>query len=262
MSTKQVTIIVPNYKTYELTKVCLRLLRKNTDLNHADVIVVDNNSNDESTKYLKNLHWIKFIHRDGILNEGGPMSHARALDLAMENIDTPYVIVIHTDTFMIHPGWLNILMQPFNDPDVAGVGSWKLEQKNIFQRLGKHIEYLFKKLQKNKINNQRFNKEYHYLRSHCAIYKTDLIKNVNSSFSDQNESAGKVLHKKLIHAGYKMIFLESNFLNKYVHHINHATQAINDEFGIRSANKVIKDYFSYMNRTEIKEILKNDSLDN
>jgi hypothetical protein len=59
-----------------------------------------------------------------------------------------------------------------------------------------------------------------------------------------------------------MIFLESNFLNKYVHHIDHATQVINDEFGIRSANKVIKDYFSYMNKTEIKEILKNDSLDN
>lgn len=65
MPTKQVTIIVPNYKTYQLTKVCLRLLRKNTDLNHADVIVVDNNSNDESSKYLKSLKWIKFIHRMG-----------------------------------------------------------------------------------------------------------------------------------------------------------------------------------------------------
>ena len=190
------------------------------------------------------------------------MSHARALDLALNKIKSPYVIVIHTDTFIIHPNWLNILMQPFDDPAVAGVGSWKLEHKNIFQRLGKHIEYLFKKLQKNKTNNQRFNKNYHYLRSHCAIYKTDLIKKVNSSFSDQNESAGKVLHKKLIHAGYKMIFLESNFLNKYVNHINHATQAINDEFGIRSANKVIKDYFGYMNRNEIKEILKDDTLDN
>ena len=262
MPTKQVTIIVPNYKTYQLTKVCLRLLRKNTDLNHADVIVVDNNSNDESSKYLKSLKWIKFIHRDGIPNEGGPMSHARALDLALNKIKSPYVIVIHTDTFMIHPNWLNILMQHFDDPAVAGVGSWKLEHKNIFQRLGKHIEYLFKKLQKNKTNNQRFNKDYHYLRSHCAIYKTDLIKKVNSSFSDQNESAGKVLHKKLIHAGYKMIFLESNFLNKYVNHINHATQAINDEFGIRSANKVIKNYFGYMNRNEIKEILKDDTLDN
>ena len=182
MSTKQVTIIVPNYKTYELTKVCLRLLRKNTDLNHADVIVVDNNSNDESTKYLKNLHWIKFIHRDGIPNEGGPMSHARALDLAMENIDTPYVIVIHTDTFMIHPGWLNILMQPFNDPDVAGVGSWKLEQKNIFQRLGKHIEYLFKKLQKNKTNNQRFNKDYIISEAIVRFTKQTLLKKLTHLF--------------------------------------------------------------------------------
>jgi hypothetical protein len=190
------------------------------------------------------------------------MSHARALDLALNKIKSPYVIVIHTDTFMIHPNWLNIMMQPFDDPAVAGVGSWKLEQKNIFQRLGKYIEYLLKKLQKKQINNQRFNKDYHYLRSHCAIYRTDLIKKVNSSFSDQNESAGKALHRKLIHAGYKMIFLESNLLNKYVNHINHATQAINKEFGIRSANKVIKDYFSYMNKTEIKEILKDDTLDN
>ena len=149
MSTKQVTIIVPNYKTYQLTKVCLRLLRKNTDLNHADVIVVDNNSNDESSKYLKSLKWIKFIHRDGIPNEGGPMSHARALDLALKKTKSPYVIVIHTDTLMIHPNWLNILMQPFDDPAVAGVGSWKLEYKNIFQKLGKQIEYLFKKFQKN-----------------------------------------------------------------------------------------------------------------
>ena len=57
-------------------------------------------------------------------------------------------------------------------------------------------------------------------------------------------------------------FLESNLLNKYVNHINHATQAINDEFRIRTANKVIKNYFSYMNKNEIREILKDDTLDN
>ena len=59
-----------------------------------------------------------------------------------------------------------------------------------------------------------------------------------------------------------MVFLDSNLLNKYVNHINHATQAINKEFGIRSASKVIKNYFSYMNRNDIREILKDDTLDN
>jgi phosphoglycolate phosphatase-like HAD superfamily hydrolase len=78
MSTKQVTIIVPNYKTYELTKVCLRLLRKNTDLNHADVIVVDNNSNDESTKYLKNQHWM--------VMSGGDQEEVRTI-LAAKHLD-------------------------------------------------------------------------------------------------------------------------------------------------------------------------------
>ena len=41
---KIVTVLVPNYKTLKLTKVCLRLIKKNTDLNKVHVIVIDNDS--------------------------------------------------------------------------------------------------------------------------------------------------------------------------------------------------------------------------
>ena len=41
-----VTILIPNYKTLELTKVCLRLIRKFTNLDQAKVIVIDNDSQD------------------------------------------------------------------------------------------------------------------------------------------------------------------------------------------------------------------------
>lgn len=52
MSNKEVTILIPNYKTPDITKICLRLIRKHTDFSKVEVIVVDNHSNDASLAYL------------------------------------------------------------------------------------------------------------------------------------------------------------------------------------------------------------------
>ena len=262
MQTKQVTIIIPNYKTYDLAKICLRLIRKNTDLSKAHIIVVDNNSNDESTRYLTKLKWIEFIHRKGISNESGPMSHARALDLGLKRVKTPYVAVIHTDTFIIHPGWLNYILKSFKDKSVGGVGSWKLEHKNLIKKIGEKIEFIIKKLFKAKINKERFNKDYHYLRSHCAFYRTKYIKQVESSFSDRNESPGKVLHEKLKKAGYKMIFLESKKLLNYVDHVNHATLAINKMKKKKADKKALKKILNFYKRKDVIDVIDDESLDN
>ena len=109
---KEVTIIVPNYKTLEITKICLRLLKKHTNLNRVEVIVVDNQSNDESVEYLRSLNWITLIERKVNQIETGVSSHSRALDLALKRVKTPYVLSIHTDTFIKHDNWLDILLDP------------------------------------------------------------------------------------------------------------------------------------------------------
>ena len=45
------TILLPNYKTPELTRLCLRSLRKYPDCSRIKVIAVDNASGDESVEY-------------------------------------------------------------------------------------------------------------------------------------------------------------------------------------------------------------------
>ena len=74
-SEKLVTILVPNYKTLEITKICLRLIRKFTDFNVVDVIVIDNNSNDASLDYLKTLKWITLLERKATEAETPAASH-------------------------------------------------------------------------------------------------------------------------------------------------------------------------------------------
>lgn len=268
MTSKKITIIVPNYKTLEITKICLRLIRKYTKSELADVIVVDNDSSDASTDYLRSLQWITLIERKPELPESGVRAHAHALDLAFKQVQTPYVLSIHTDTFVKSPLWLDIILDEFDDPSVAGVGSWKLESKNWARTLGIRVEqsikYLLHKLFGYKrYNKNRINKAAQYLRSHCAMYRTDIIRQLGTSFSDGDDTAGRVMHQKMVAAGYQMKFLPSHFLGQYLDHLNHATSIFNPELrrqgktSIKEQNRIK----SKLRGIDAEQILADDSLD-
>lgn len=222
----QLTAIIPNYKTPELVRICLRLLKKNSDLNKLKVLVVDNDSCDDSLDYLRSIDWITLIERKDCANESGPLMHCRALDIAMQHVDTPFVMVMHTDTFMISEKWQQFLLDCFDSCNVAGVGSWKLENPPGFiKRLGQKIEDLFRHFRTGKKKSRSM-----FLRSHCAVYRTELLKKHTKGFEDFG-TAGEAVHKHLTDAGFEMKFLESAILSKYIRHINHATMILNPAAG-------------------------------
>jgi len=216
------TIIIPNYKTPVLTRLCMRSLRKFTDPTQAKVVVVDNDSADESLEYLKKLKWITLVERKSS-GETGPQMHARALDDALKLVDTPFFAVMHTDTIVHRADWLDFLLGKFTDaPKLAGVGSWKLEHVSRVKVLGQKIEDFVREL----FTRRRHAPEERYLRSHCAVYRTAPVKELTRGFDD-GETAGKSLHRMLVAAGFEMRFLESSELGKYVAHLNHATMILN-----------------------------------
>jgi len=269
LNNKQVTILIPNYKTPEITKICMRLIHQHTDFNRVDVIVIDNNSNDASLAYLKSLNWITLIERKSDAPETPPLSHSRALDLALAKVKTPFVLSIHTDTFVKRPDWLDVLLKPFeHNPKLAGVGSWKLESKSKLQMLGYQFEQAWKKLLAKHFGYSgyradRLDVNARYLRSHCAMYRMDVINALNTNFSDGEDTAGRVMHQKMVAAGYEMLFLNSGELGRYVDHLNHATMVINPELGSstqmrKEGSKRIKDK---LRGIDANGILANDALD-
>ncbi len=216
------TVIIPNYKTPFLTRLCLRALRCCTDLSQTRVIVVDNDSADDSLEYLKRLRWITLIERK-TAGESGPQMHARALDTALAQVDTPFFAVMHTDTIVKDPKWLDFLLGQFDgSPRLAGVGSWKLEHVSRAKAAGQKIEDFIRGV----FTGRRHAPEERYLRSHCAVYRTRQVKELTRGFDD-DETAGKSLHRMLVAAGFEMRFLESAELGRYVDHLNHATMILN-----------------------------------
>lgn len=237
-----VTVLIPNYRTPDLTRICLRLLRKHTDCERVHVIAIDNDSRDASTEYLRSLGWIELIERAAIPGEDGPSAHSDALDLAVTQVTTPYFLSMHTDTLIRHPGWLDFLLSHIDaKPAVAGVGSWKLESKPPLRRWAKSFERTvqgawYDAIGKtdHKIAGKGDNQL--YLRSHCALYRTNLVRELGLRFRvDPRHCCGELMHRRLEEAGYEMKFLSSESLGRYMDHINHATSVLNPELSSKSA---------------------------
>jgi GT2 family glycosyltransferase len=236
--TQAVTILIPHYRTLPLTQACLGLLQRYTNLSLAKIIVIENDSQDGSLPYLQSLSWIEVIARQKETNETPIESHARALDVALSRVTTPYVLSIHTDTLVRHPDWLLFLLSKIEaDPRIAGVGSWKLEFKPAWRRWLKRMEYgmqwLYHALRPKHASQENQLKQAHYLRSHCALYRTALLKQYHLSFGGERMAVGQSLHHALTEAGYQMLFLPSHSLGKYVVHLNHATILFNPELSRR-----------------------------
>ncbi|MCK5543248.1 MAG: glycosyltransferase family 2 protein [Desulfobacterales bacterium] len=291
MPLPKVTILIPNYKTLMLTKLCLRLIKKHTNPETIHVIVIDNDSCDESTDYLKSLDWIEFIERKKVEGEIPALSHSRALDHALERVTTPYVLSIHTDTFVKNSNWLDALIAEIEkDSNIAGVGSWKLEEgPSFYKRFWKIFEFRIRasiyrifgdKKKLSKVNSQKqsgyydlFQKSslnlndndsgYYYLRSHCALYRMDLIRKYKLTFSGKEKTAGSHMHSILVENNHKMIFLSISFLSKYLVHLNHATMVLHPEFGLKNriVRKGLKRIKSELKHLKSDDILKEDTLD-
>ena len=102
--------------------------------------------------------------------------------------------------------------------------------------------------------------EVRFLRSHCALYRTDLLRKYTNGFTE-GKSAGKAIHKHLTDAGFIMEFIPPEILIKYMDHLNHATMILNPAIGSRrtSAPKARRSLESRM--ALYRDILADDSLD-
>jgi len=262
------TICVVNYKTFEFTRLCLRSIRKFTRYPY-DVVVVDNNSRDESLEYLTRLSWIRLLQRPTVPEEpSGGYAHAAGLDLGLQNCNTEFFVTMHSDTFVQKDNWLTVLIDHFDgDESIACVGSGKIELSpkwRIILKKATDWRTFKRKLlrEPDPLGMHRY-----YNRTICCAYRTDILREENLSFlmdRDKGLTVGKKLYFELVDRGYNTVELPPSVMKQYVVHLAHATQAINPaEFTLK--NKTVRKCFQRINSVLssglIKELLNDNSLD-
>jgi hypothetical protein len=250
MIKNKATICIVNYKTLDFIRLCLRSIRRFTTYPY-EVIVVDNNSQDESVEYLRGLKWIRLIERDTEGDHGGGYSHGAALQLGRENCNTEFFVSLYFE----------------GNEQIACVGSDKIElspQWRIWVKKATDIKTFKRKLLREPDPHGKYR---YYNRTICCLYRTSVLAQESLSFlpdSEKGITSGKGLYFSLVDRGYKTVELPPKVMAQYVVHLAHATQVVNpQEFTlrgktVRKCNRQIK---KLMTSDVVRDILGDSSLD-
>jgi glycosyltransferase involved in cell wall biosynthesis len=109
-----VSIVIPVYNGASTISACLdSLLNQDYPADAYEIIVVENGSTDNTAQVVKRYP-VQLFHSE----PRGP-APARNLGLARSEAD----IIAYTDADCIaDPNWLSLLVQPYTDPEIGGVG--------------------------------------------------------------------------------------------------------------------------------------------
>lgn len=226
------SIALVNYKTCELTRTCLELLQTHLADRDVPVWVVDNNSADESTAYLRSVPWINLIERVQPVGEPGHMAHGRALDLILERVDSDYILLIHTDTFIFDEAVFGLMLdQCLADPQLAAVGC--VEQldrgmlRTVWRFSSRYCKHHYRHALRSLGLSARLPKPWReqHLKSFCTLWNSKAMKEHGLHFCMDDRVPGYTLQDRMVQLGYGIAEIPARRLFKYLDHIQSGTVA-------------------------------------
>ncbi len=129
VASPEVSVIIPVFNQWELTRACLTSIAASAPLERLELILVDDASTDETPRELArvaNLHVVRNTLNTGFtraVNRGAAVARGR------------YLLFLNNDTRVL-PGWLEALVEAVSQPDIAAAGSKLLFPSGLLQEAG------------------------------------------------------------------------------------------------------------------------------
>ena len=275
MSDSKVGIVILNYLTYNLTIKCLKNLNKIEYKNYF-VVVVDNNSPNDSYKEIKN-----FIKKNSFKYEvyllktdkNGGYSYGNNVGIKKaEELKASYILIMNNDILIKESDFLNKLVNYLNkNQKIAMIGPGIIQKKNMielpllkkritpFKYIMSNILYPFKiifnKMSRKKMQSYQRPIKVYSVSGCCFIIRSKIFEEIN--YFDSNVflfGEEYILGEKLYKKDYDVYFMP----NLHVFH-NHST-TIGSVYNLRRTEKLkIKshEYYLKMYRKDISNIVRN-----
>lgn len=232
------SLVLVNYKTLDITRICLNLLRQHVVDNSIPVWIVDNDSSDESLDYLRTLDWINLIERTSTGPEPGHIAHGKALDMALDHVQTDHVFLLHTDTFIFDKDVFSMMLKKgLKNPKVAAVGCVEQLDRGVTRTLwrfsSRWVKHHARRLKLSLGLRSKEPSPYKevYLKSFCTLWNCKLMKQHNLRFLMDDRVPGYALQECMTRMGYKIELLSPRKLFSYLDHIQAGTVAAAGAYG-------------------------------
>ena len=236
-----------NYKTAEMTRMCLELLRKALSGFDAEIWVVDNGSADDSTAYLRSLDWIRLIERQPDGPEAGFLAHGRALNLIQGRTSCDYLFLLHTDT-LVYDGRIfgELFASCLKDEKVFVVGC--LEQidrgylRSAWRLATRFASHQFRRAKLALGLPSKPPKPFRetYIKSFCALWSLRILRETGQQFLMSERIPGYEAQDVLLAAGYRRHLVSARSIFRHLDHIEAGTVSANG--GYRDGHRRTKKY--------------------
>lgn len=257
LSKPKYSIVLVNYKSLEVTSICLDLIKSAVNVSEVPVWVVDNDSNDESTQYLRSLDWIHLVERKPEAPELGFMAHGRALDVVLKQVTTDYLLLLHTDTLIYDPAILDILLDTIAaDDKIAAVGCLEQVSRTLPQTMWRvtirAVKYYLRRLKVVLGIKTREPRLYYevYLKSFCTLWNVNIIKKHDMSFAMVERIPGYEMQDRLPQLGYRFACIPPREMFRYLDHIEAGTVSMVNGYG--QHHKRVKNYQTILKKINSK----------
>lgn len=132
----KVSIIIPFKDKPELLKKCVESIFSKTLYKNYEVILLSNNSMEESTSNL--VKKLEKNEKIKVYTWDHPFNYSKINNYGVSKATGEYIVLLNNDTEVITPSWLNELLGVATQPGVGAVGPMLLypEHKNGIQHAG------------------------------------------------------------------------------------------------------------------------------
>ena len=209
------SIIILTYNNLEFTKACIESIKKYTEPDTYEIIVVDNNSEDDTVSYLKELKDITLICNEK--NEGFPKGCNIGIAHAQKEND---ILLLNNDT-IVTTNWLkNLKIALYSSDNVGAVGAISNHQENLqgCDFTYEDFESMQEKAKENNQSNKEKWEEKVCLIGYCMLIKRtvfNLIGALNEGYSpgyiEDNDLSLNIIEK-----GYKLLLCHDAFIHHYL----------------------------------------------
>jgi GT2 family glycosyltransferase len=127
-----VSIIIPTRDRGQLLRQCVESIRRNTDYNNYEIIVLDNDSSEpETLEYFKHIAGEVQIHRCS-----GPFNYSAMNNLGVARSSGDFVLFLNNDTQVIRRDWMRAMIEHAQRRGVGAVGAKLLFGDGQIQHAG------------------------------------------------------------------------------------------------------------------------------
>ncbi|SHH28014.1 glycosyltransferase [Clostridium grantii] len=207
------SIIILTYNKLGYTKLCVESIRKYTEKDSYEIIIVDNNSTDGTIQWIEEQNDIKAIYNKE--NKGFPRGCNQGIKISTGD----NILLLNNDTIVTYNWLSNLTNCLYSSDDIAAVGP-VTNNCSYFQTIAveyKSTKEMLKFVEKNNVLNANMWEERLKLIGFCILIKRKVIDEIG--FIDEIFTPGNFEDDdyccRIRKSGYRLILCKDSFIHHF-----------------------------------------------